>query len=132
MKGIAEEPEPCLDASMSDEATRRAMSLEFVAKLQGDPLEKRCARATLWCRDDLPPASGEILCEPSLDQVARGLFEPDDSASLETLASSARYLSLEVPHLLPIRVTEIHPDCEDPHFHFEVTGPATKLRLPEA
>ncbi len=34
--------------------------------------------------------------------------------------------------LLPILVTEIHPDCEDPHFHFEVTGPATKLRLPEA
>ena len=117
---------------MNDEATRREMSLQFVAKLKGDPLEKRCARATLWCRDDLPPFSGEILCEPALDQVVRGLFEPDDSASLETLAASAAYLSLEVPHLLPIRVTEIHPDCEDPHFHFEVTGPATKLRLPEA
>ena len=117
---------------MSDEATRREMSLQFVAKLKGDPLEKRCARATLWCRDDLPPASGEILCEPSLDQMVRGLFEPDDSASLDLLAAAAGYLSLEVPHLLPIRVTEIHADCEDPHFHFEVTGPATKLRLPEA
>ncbi|WP_395732540.1 hypothetical protein [Prosthecobacter sp.] len=132
MKGIAEEHQPCLDVSMSDEATRREQSLQFVAKLKGDPLEKRCARATLWCSGDLPPASGEILCEPSLDQVTRGLFEPDNSASLETLASTALYLSLEVPHLLPIRITEIHPDCEDPHFHFEVTGPATKLRLPEA
>ena len=117
---------------MDDEATRREKSLEFVAKLKGDPLEKLCVRATVWCRDDLPPASGEVLFEPSLMQLTRGLFEPDNSASLETLAAAAAYLSLEVPHLLPIRVTEIHPDGEDPHFHFEVTGPATKLRLPEA
>jgi len=116
---------------MNDEATRREESLQFVARLKGDPLEKRCARATLWCRGDLPPVSGEVLCEPVLDQMARGLFEPDDSASLETLAASAAYLSLEIPHLLPIRVTEIHPDCEDPHFHFEVIGPATRLRLPD-
>ena len=116
---------------MNEETERRERSLRFMEKIKGDSLEASCSRATVWCRGSLPPASGEESCEPSLRQAVRGQFEPDDASSLAVIASEAMFVSFDFPQLLPIRVTDVHPEGDNPHFHFEVTGSATKFPSPK-
>jgi hypothetical protein len=113
---------------MKDQERQRLhKSLQFLEVIQGSPLEHACARATVWDQDGHPVAKGEVYGEPTLDQADSGRFWPDDAELVDTLGASAKYLSYDWPHLVPIQVTKrTLPGVDDPHVLFVVTGPRTQ------
>jgi hypothetical protein len=102
-------------------------SIRYVDRKQGQSGEIRCARATAWGPGGQRLASGEVDGQPCFEQVQSGRFWPDDAALMNTLETYARYVSMDWPLMLPVKVTGACREKEDEHIQFEVTGAAVRF-----